>query len=428
MASTISLPVTEAIPRGCLRILVIEDDGDLRALCAQVLRDESFEVFEAEDGRAGVALALSSRPDLILCDVQLPELDGLLAFQAIRRDPGMSRVPFVFVSGVGTSAQDIRRAMNLGADDYLVKPFSPDDLRETVHARLRRHALDATAPGSHVETAGPSAEALSALGSSVRVVRRAARGGMGTVYEGVDLSDGSRVAVKAAPFHDEMREARLLRESEALAALDIPEIVALHRTIVTADRTLFIIMDWLDGEDLGVRLSRGTLDVREVFAMGCCVATALGAAHAVGILHRDVKPSNIFLRDGRADRAVLIDFGLARIPEAVPLTVLGGIIGTPGFLAPEQLLGSAEITARVDVFALGCTLFEALTGRAPFAGDNAMAALANVLLRVAPLASSQRPDIPPALDALVAEMLARDPLQRPLDGTAVVERLRAIGA
>jgi serine/threonine protein kinase len=307
-----------------------------------------------------------------------------------------------------------------------VKPFSPEDLRQTVHARLRRHALDATAPESASVSLGPSRDSLAALGSSVRVIRRAARGGMGTVYEGLDLTDGARVAVKAAPFHDEMREARLLRESEALAALNIPEIVALRRTLITADRTLFIIMDWLDGEDLAARLTRGTLEIREVLALGLCVATALGAAHAVGILHRDVKPSNIFLRDDRADRAVLIDFGLARMPEAAPLTALGGIIGTPGYVSPEQLQGSPEITPGVDVFALGCTLYEALTGRGPFAGENAMASLANVLIRVAPLASTLRPDTPPGLDALVAEMLSRDPANRPPDGAAVVQRLRGI--
>ncbi|MBP6832944.1 MAG: response regulator [Deltaproteobacteria bacterium] len=428
MASTILQSETIAAPFGCHRVLVIEDDSDLRALVAQVLRDEQFEVFEAENGRTGVDLALSSRPDIILCDVEMPELGGLSAFQAIRSDPALSRVPFVFVSGVDTSAQDIRRAMNLGADDYLVKPFTPDDLRQTVHARLRRHVLDATSPDLGSMTLGPSAEALLALESSVRILRRAARGGMGTVYEGVDLTDGSRVAVKAAPFHDEMREARLLRESEALAALHIPEIIALRRTVITADRTLFLVMDWFDGEDLGARLKRGTLELPEVLAVGRRVATALAAAHALGILHRDVKPTNIFLRDGRADRAVLIDFGLARLPEAAPLTLLGGIIGTPGYLSPEQLNGVSEISSRVDVFALGCTLFEALTGRGPFAGENAMASLANVLMRVAPLASSVRPETPAPLDALVAEMLSRDPAQRPSDGAAVMERLRAIGA
>jgi DNA-binding response OmpR family regulator len=426
MELLLTSPSLEDPPPVSLRVLVIEDDPDLRALFAQVLRDESFEVFEAENGRSGVALALSSRPDLILCDVQMPEINGLLAFQAIRRDPSMSRVPFVFVSGVETTAKDVRRAMNLGADDYLVKPFTPDDLRQTVHARLRRHAADLTEPFAEPQGDGPSMESLASLESHVRVLRRAARGGMGTVYEGVALTDGARVAVKAAPFHDEMREARLLRESEALAALNIPEIVRLHRTVITPDRTLFIVMDWLDGEDLGARLQRGTLPIGEVVTVGRRVAVALGAAHSVGILHRDVKPSNIFLREARVDQAVLIDFGLARMPEAAPLTILGGIIGTPGYLAPEQLLGTSEVSPRVDVFALGCTLFEALTGRSPFAGDNAMAALANVLINTAPLVSSLRPDVPPALEALVAEMLSRDPDRRPADGHAVAERLRTI--
>ncbi len=408
------------------RVLVIEDDPDLRALVVQVLREEAFEVFEAEDGRKGVELALVTHPDLILCDVQMPELDGFLAFQAIRREPALSRVPFVFVSGVDTSTRDVRRAMNLGADDYLLKPFSPDDLRETVHARLRRHAQSVPhqIPMNHVR--GPSAEALAALETHVRVLRCVAQGGMGSVYEGIDLATGSRVAVKTAHFHDDMGKARLVRESEALAALVTPEIVGLRGTVIAPDRTLFVVMDWLDGDDLYARLHRGTLGVEEVLAMGRCIATALAAAHSAGILHRDVKPTNIFLRDGRADRAVLIDFGLARMPEATPISVVGAILGTPGYLAPEQLLGGSDIDARVDVFALGCTLFEALTGRSPFAGATTMLVLANVLFQVAPLARSFRPEVPLALEGLLAEMVSNDPSLRPANGSVVLERLREI--
>lgn len=414
------------------RILVIEDDGDLRALIAEVLRGDGFEVVEAENGRVGLELAAVMHPSLILCDVRMPELDGFHTLGEVRRTPSNALVPFVFLSGVGVTAQDVRRGMNLGADDYLLKPFTPDELLETVHARLRRRAalhVPTSSVGEAITlsgTTGSGDPCLATLDQRFRLLRRVAAGGMGTIFEGTDLTNGERVAVKVASVRDEGSGARLEREAQVLAALEDPRIVGFHHFGRTVEGSIYLVMEWLIGEDLQRRLRRGRLSPAEVLALGRRIAGGLGAAHAQGILHRDVKPSNIFLRDADPSRAVLIDFGIAYIPDAPPLTHTGTLLGSLGYLAPEQVFRNEAVDPRADVFSLGCVLFHALTGRGPFTTTNTMAALASVLLDTPPRVESLCPEAPLALCDLVHAMIERAPDQRPEDGNAVLARLDRI--
>ena len=416
------------------RVLVIEDDADLRALIAEVLRGDGFEVVEAENGRVGLELAAVMDPSLILCDVRMPELDGFHTLGEVRRTPRSALVPFVLLSGVGVSAQDVRRGMNLGADDYLLKPFTPEELLETVHARLRRRAAIDTAGGRSGEavtlpgTVSPADPCLATLDQRFRLVRRVASGGMGTIYEGCDLQTGARVAVKIASLREEGCGPRLEREAQVLASLNDPRIVAFQHFGRTVEGAIYLVMEWLIGKDLQHRIAEGPLSPAEVLALGRRVAGGLGAAHAQGILHRDVKPSNIFLRDGDPSRAVLIDFGIAFIPDATPLTHTGTLLGSLGYLAPEQVFRNEAVDPRADVFSLGCVLFHALTGRGPFSTTNTMAALASVLLDSPTRVESLRPDAPLALCDLIHEMIDRAPHQRPADGNAVLARLDCITA
>jgi DNA-binding response OmpR family regulator len=425
----------EPSPRGAgaSRILVIDDDADLRGLIAAALRDDGFEVLEAENGRVGVALATAQRPALILCDVRMPELDGFRALGELRRTPGTAHVPFVLLSGVGVTNQDVRHGMNLGADDYLVKPFTPEELRATVYARLRRHGAPSGAFDALPRETLPSdppveAEGLGTLDGRFRLDRRASAGGMGTIYEGTDLTDNARVAVKIAPCQDETRSARLLREADALAALHDPTIVPFRHRGRTAEGAIYLVMDWLEGRDLHQRLAESLLSLHDTLSVGRRAATALASAHRVGIVHRDVKPSNIFLRDDRPERAVLIDFGLASMPDATPLTQAGMVLGTLGYIAPEQVLRHDASDARTDVFSLGCVLFQCLTGKVPFAAPNTLAAIASVLLDDIPHVRGLAPHMLESLDALLFEMMARDPARRPADGAAVLHRLREFTA
>src|SRR6185503_13773624 len=186
-----------------------------------------------------------------------------------------------------------------------------------------------------------------------------------------------------------------------LAELESPAII---RYIAHgSDRGLhWLATEWLEGEDLCSRLGRSGITVPESVSLTRRVAEALALAHEKEIIHRDIKPSNLFLERGEIERVKLIDFGVVRrARDGLRLTGTGTLIGTPGYMSPEQASGAHELDARADVFSLGCVLFECLTGRPTFAGEHAMAVLTRVLNEEAPRATDYRPDLSPALDALV---------------------------
>ncbi|XXT24263.1 protein kinase [Sorangium sp. So ce429] len=253
------------------------------------------------------------------------------------------------------------------------------------------------------------------------------QGAMGVVYAARDLRDGRPVAVKVLPaalLSDLGRARRFAAEAEVLASLDHPAIVRHVAHGATRRSEPFMAMEWLDGEDLERRLARRGLTVHEVAALGQRVAEGLAAAHARGVIHRDIKPSNLFLRGGEAAEAVILDFGIARVEDApLSLTATGAVIGTPGYMAPEQARGDLAIDARADLFSLGAVLYECLAGRPAFAGHHVMAVLAKVLLEEPPRLAELRPEVPRALDALVARLLAKDPAARPESAAAVAAEL-----
>ena len=269
---------------------------------------------------------------------------------------------------------------------------------------------------------------LEVLAGRFRLGEQASAGGMGRVYRGVDLQRNAPVAIKL--MHEELSAldvARFIRESEVLAQLDHPGIVAYIAHGRTADGAPFLVMEWLDGEDLAHRLARAPLSAAESLQLARRVAAALAEAHGNGVVHRDLKPANLFLRHGAVDRVTLVDFGIARQSGVMPsLTRAGGLIGTPGYLAPEQARGLKSIGAPADIFALGCVLFECLTGHSPFAASHLTEALARLLFEPAPSLAQVRPDLPPQLDALLDAMLAKDPAQRIQSARELVTQLDAL--
>ena len=259
------------------------------------------------------------------------------------------------------------------------------------------------------------------------LVREAGAGGMGIVFQARDRRDGSFVALKVLTLEGSQNATRFLREAEVLAQLSHPAIV---RYVAhgggPGGATPYIAMQWLEGEDLSQRLLRGPLAVDEAITLVGRVAEAAGAAHARGFVHRDLKPGNIFLEGGDPDRVKLLDFGLAReLAPPTALTAAGIVVGTVGYLSPEQARGSS-VDARSDVFAMGCILFECLTGGPAFSGVHVVATLAKLLVEEAPRVRSLRRDVPGALDSLVARMLEKKPDARPSDGLAVASALEAM--
>jgi hypothetical protein len=266
------------------------------------------------------------------------------------------------------------------------------------------------------------------------VIEKLARaGGMGTVYRAFDRVNAAPVALKFVR-HEKHDAERFAQEARVLAELHHPAIVRYVAHGTTTQGQAFLAMEWLDGEDLRERLAHAGLAVAESVALARRVAGGLATAHARGVVHRDVKPSNVLLLDGDPARAKLLDFGIVRLQDSAPatsarsLTGSGVVLGTVGYMSPEQAMGDRALDARTDVFALGCVLFECLTGRPAFSGAHVVAVLAKVLREEAPRVREFRQELSPMLDELVGRMLSKDKAGRPSDGSALLRELEGLGS
>src|SRR5215212_6995243 len=258
------------------------------------------------------------------------------------------------------------------------------------------------------------------LGASVagyRIEAVAGRGGMGVVYRARQIALDRPVALKLiAPelAADEGFRRRFARESRIAASLDHPNVIPVYEAGEDGDR-LFIAMRFVEGTDLGRMLhAEGAIEPRLAAELVAQAASALDAAHARSLVHRDVKPGNLLIAGARSARphVYLTDFGLARYDSSTTaLTTTGDWMGTPDYAAPEQIDG-AELDARTDVYALGCVLFEALTGTPPFGDRARMAKAAAHLHEPPPTLRSRRPDVPLAFEPVVARALAKRPEDR----------------
>ncbi len=260
------------------------------------------------------------------------------------------------------------------------------------------------------------------------VLRVLPEGGQKTVYVVHDSALDRECAlalIKTDALEPQELE-RLRREAQAMARLDHPNIVAVH-DIGDEDGRPFFVCQYITGGDLrgALRAAGGPLAIERAVSIAEDLCRALAYAHEHGIVHRDVKPANIWLTGDGA--AKLGDFGLATAADRSRLTLSGTVVGTAAYMAPEQALGQPA-DARSDLYALGCVLYELLTGRPPFLGDDALAVISQHV-NTAPVAPSWRnPEVPKPLEALVVCLLAKAPGERPASATAVLDELRRIGA
>jgi serine/threonine-protein kinase len=254
-------------------------------------------------------------------------------------------------------------------------------------------------------------------------------GGIGILYRARQLRLDRPVALKLVE-PDVAREPvireRLRREARTVAALDHPNVVPLYEA-GEEDGTVYIVTRWVDGTELGTVIRRdGPLEPGRAARIAAQIASALEVAHEKGLVHRDVKPSNVIVTS--EDHVYLTDFGLTkRAGSASGLTGAGRLLGTIDYVAPEQIEGN-EPDARGDVYGLACVLFETLTGTAPFAGEaGGMAKMWAHLNAEPPSVREQRPDVPHALDDLIGRSLAKTPDARPSAAAFEAAALEAVG-
>ncbi|WP_441248462.1 serine/threonine-protein kinase [Kitasatospora sp. McL0602] len=269
--------------------------------------------------------------------------------------------------------------------------------------------------------------------ATYRLGRVLGRGGMAVVYQAEDLRLGRTVAVKLlAPelARNDVFRRRFAGESRIAAAIDHPHIVPVYDA-GEADGILYIAMRYVSGRDLRALLDdQGLLSLHQTIRITAQVASALDAAHAHGLVHRDVKPGNILVAEGtdrdHPEHVYLTDFGLTKKSLSLSgLTTVGQFVGTVDYVAPEQIAGK-PVDGRCDVYSLACVAYEELTGAPPFRREDDLAQLWAHLHEPAPAVSGLRPELPRQLDAVFAQALGKDPEERYASCLGFVAALRAV--
>ena len=253
-----------------------------------------------------------------------------------------------------------------------------------------------------------------------QIVRPVGRGGMGVVYEATHTELKKKVALKVLNpqfAHEPEIAARFLREGESAARIRHPNVVDIYDVGVEGE-IHYLVMEFLDGEDLGMLLkAQGKLDPEEVADLILPVTAALMAAHEVGVVHRDLKPGNIFLAHGFADEREpkVLDFGISKLLSQQPrygITTTGALLGTPFYMSPEQAHGGKNVDARSDQYSLGVIMYQCVTGARPFTADSMYQVLHQIVQGDFQPPSTMRPDLPPAFEQLILTAMKTSPADR----------------
>jgi DNA-binding response OmpR family regulator len=481
------------------RALVIEDERLIRELLRRHLVLLGFDVILAENGHEGLECAEREMPDVILSDINMPEMDGMEFLRVAKAHDALREIPVVMISAQN-DVESVARCIELGAEDHISKPFDPTLLNARVSASLLRKkardkerdylrrvaALTSAAEAAEHDAyvagsllAGAADDELGTLARvfdrvvtglrsrEVRLQRRLEQlrdevgsdtgestqasatgdspfasgeilagryeilgklgdGGMGMVYHARDKELGDEVAVKVVRkdliAEDPTIVERLKSEIRLARRVSHRNVVRLH-DLGEWHGTYFISMEFVRGVNVATLLDRrGRLTIESTLAIGSQLAEALAVAHEQQIIHRDIKPANLLVDE--TGTLKVMDFGIARSIErdAKKLTASGFIVGTPQYMAPEQLCGRA-VDGRTDLFALGVVLYECLTGTLPFSGDTPVALNERIESCAFISLRDRRPEVPEQLEALVHQQLQPRPASRAESARELAERL-----
>lgn len=444
------------------RIVLVEDSEVVRRFAQQLLVRKGFDVKEFPDGAAALEQILRDPPDLVISDIQMPHMDGLELTRRLRERYDKRKLPIVLVS-VLSEEENIVAGFEAGANDYLIKPYRTAELMAKVSVLLREgeflrresEPVLPEEPPSLPGQVGPAPTTTTATSAPTQAPEPApddtavrgivppatptyffdqyvvtgeyGRGGMGTVYRAVRRDDQTPVALKVlAPRLSENRTAiaRFLREIRVLSSLESAHVVRVLDHGYDAGR-YFLVMEAVEGDPLDrIVLRDGPLPEVETARIFWQVCRALQDLSDQGLVHRDVKPANIIRRS--SDGLIkLVDFGLAKYEnEASTLTETGYALGTSYYVAPEVIEG-ARADARSDLFAVGVSMFETLTGRRPFPGVVPYQIFKRIVTGPTPDVRQFRSGLSAGLVAILERLLSRDPQARYQRGEEVERDLEA---
>ena len=414
-------------------VLVVDDNQVNRELYSRYLELEGYRILAASDGDQALERIAEDAVDLVLLDVMMPGLDGFEVLDRVRQEHSPENLPVIMATAKDKSA-DVVKAFDLGANDYVTKPLDLKVLAVRVQSQLRAK-IAAQARQSEAATAVIQIEPGTVLEGKYRLESLIGQGSFGAVYRATHLTLDRLVAVKLLDANLQPGDeplARFQREGISACRIQHPNAVAILDFSVTAAGVPFLVMELLRGGTLEDELNRrGRLPASRCGQILIPVCGVLNEAHALGIVHRDVKPQNIFLHQGRhGEQVKVLDFGIAKlIGDAArdeELTHEDGVIGTPIYMAPERFV-KGPYDGRADVYSLGVMLYEMLVGKSPFyrAGTNPLKVIYAHMNEEPRPPSELNPELTPEIESLVLRTLDKKMEGRPT-ADVLAEELAAV--
>jgi serine/threonine protein kinase len=438
-------------------VFVVDDNPRNLTVLASILRNDGYRVKVASRGNRAIVAMQAEPPDLVMLDIQMPDMDGYDVCHELKADPATRDVPVIFISALDDVTVKVK-AFKAGGIDYVTKPFQAEEVLARVESQLQIARLRKDLEASKRDLERRNGELVAANESLVLANRRADRvfsalsealpgtlldkkyrleekigaGGFGVVYRAEHVGLKRSVAVKVfrpMPGNDSGEGlSRFEREGISACRVNHPNAIAVLDSGLSPAGSAYLVMELLEGRTLADEMGENIpYSLERAVAVAAPVCDALAAAHEAGIVHRDVKPENVFLHRGRGGRdgevVKVLDFGLAKLVgdgaagrggAAQPSRSL---VGTPAYIAPERLWGN-PYDGRADVYSVGVVLYHMLCGEPPYrvvrGGLPALIALSVTSDPRPP--RERRPDLGGDVEAVVLSALARDPAARPAAG------------
>jgi len=402
----------------CMAIIsLVEDSPAMAKLIELKLKAQGHDITHYPDGQLGLQGVTEHPPELLILDVDLPYINGFEVAQRIRETKAIEQLPILMLTG-RSDVQSRVRGLEY-ADDYLSKPFSPDELIARIKALSRRALFNTGETSQSHQASQPSTkkerQVKALIGETIgqyQNLEEIGKGGMSVVYKALDTVLNRNVSLKfftGLNDNTDMKE-RFTREAEAAAILNHGNICSIYTIDETEEGHAFMVMPFLDGENLEECMLRGPIKFEQSINYIRQIARGLANAHEQGIVHRDVKPANIFIT--KQGTVKLLDFGVAQWKQNEQdskLTQPGSMLGTISYMAPEQILGQ-EVDARADIWSFGAIIFEMLSGAKPYPNTgNVIASINSIIHGPLPDIQDYIPIVRPEIKRLLEKTLSKDP-------------------